>query len=659
MKKNLILVESPNKIKKIQSFLDDKQFKVMATVGHVRDLSNKGAYGLGVELETMHPTYKIPRDKREVIKEIKRAAEDSSIVYLATDPDREGEAISWHIKDLIANQQITKEFNLDLIKDIKFYRIVFNEITKEAVLEAINHPRDIDMNLVHSQETRRILDRMIGFRLSSFAKSKIYARSVGRVKSVALKLIIEREKEINKFKPEFWYTVQKELKDDVLVFNVDKDLNEIKYKTKQEADNLLKKLGKDFNFTKREEKLIKVNPPKPFEMATFLMAMYSKFGMSNAQSTFVSQFLYEKGLITYPRTDSIRISSQSFIQSLEEFISNRYGKNLFQKPNLVKNDNSQDAHEAIRPSDINLTPELSGLKGNELKAYKHIWETTIKSFLPAGTNISVKDIYENNKELFVIKKTFIKDLGFRVVDEKIPKEDQEIIKTLNIKELDVIEHQSKPPARYNFASLIKTLKEDGVGRPSTYSATTTGLIKFNYVTSEKGVFKPTELGFEVDTLIQKDFNDLINEKYTSKLEQDLDLIAEGKMKEFDFLKDFWDKFSARVEDSSKTTEAKVLEEVGRNCPECGGKLIYRWSRFGKFISCENFPTCKYSESLVKKEPPKEVGRNCPQCEKPLIIRKSRFGSEFIGCSGYPNCKHAEFPEKEKTDKKPRAKTKKS
>ena len=325
MSKNLIIVESPNKVNKIQSFLDAKKYKVIASVGHIRDLTKQGEYGLGVDLESMQPKYSISREKRDVIKEMKRSALKSDKVFLATDPDREGEAIAWHIKEVIKNEQVTKEFNLDDYKKLEFKRITFNELTKEAVLESLKQPKDLNQNLIESQEARRILDRMIGFRLSKLAKAKVSARSAGRVKSVALKFIVDRENEIRNFKITYWYTIEGLLNKEEHLYNVDKSLVEIKYESDAEALKIHKELGTKFSFIKQDVKQKIVNPPAPLEMATFLIGMFSTHGMSNAMATMAAQSLYEKGLISYPRTDSLRISSQQFISQAKSFIEKMDG----------------------------------------------------------------------------------------------------------------------------------------------------------------------------------------------------------------------------------------------------------------------------------------------------------------------------------------------
>ncbi len=674
MSKNLVIVESPNKVAKIQSYLGDKEYKVMASVGHIRDLSTSGPFRLGLDLETMTPKFSLPRDKREIAKEIKREAAKAKTILLATDPDREGEAIAWHVQQIISEEQITKEFNLNDYKKLNFKRIVFNEITEEAVKEALNHQRDLDEDLIKSQETRRILDRMIGFRLSSLTQHKIHAKSAGRVKSVVLKMLCEREEEIRKFVPEHWYTLEGLYKKDQTLINVDDKYSDVKYKDKKEVEKVFASLGNTFNQIDREEKVISVSAPKPLEMSSYLSGMYSSYGVSNAQATIVAQKLYEKGYITYPRTDSTRISSGQFIGAAKKLISTQWGEEYYYGvPKSQESAGSQDAHEAIRPTYANKTSKELKLLGNEKKAYDYIWGTTIKSFMVPGKNLSVKTIYDNNKHKFALKSSEILEPGYRIVDletksikdktpSKItlekgsPKKDTINPDTnkpfgLAVGHFDVIDHASKPPARFNFGSIIKKMKEDGIGRPSTYNATTTGLVAFNYVKSEKGVLSPTDLGEEVNKFILHDFSDIVNEKYTAAMEYDLDQIAHGKVKPREYLKQFWATFEPKVEHVEKTAEVKLPEFVKdengnvRACPTCGNPLQYRLGRFGKFISCSTYPACKYIESLVKKEPARKVGRACPDCGKDLVYRKTKRSTEFIGCSGFPKCQYHEYPEK--------------
>ncbi len=635
MIKNLLIVESPNKIEKIQSFLGE-DFKVIASVGHIRDLKKYGTkLGLGVDLEKMDPIYEIISGKKKIINEINKEVKNVENIFLATDPDREGEAISWHIKEIIENKEK---------KNIS--RIVFNEITKDSILKAINNPIELNNDLIDSQEARRILDRIIGFRLSFITKKKLRAQSAGRVKSSTLKLIIDRENEIKKFIPVFWWTIEGEVSKDKNLINVKKDYKELKYDSKDLAKETLKKIKEEFNFIERKEKTINISSPKPLEMATLLMGLFNNYGMSNSKATTISQILYEKGLISYPRTDSTRISSKEFIENSTSFIKENFGEknlNLKNLSNKKTSKNEQDAHEAIRPTNVFLKPSDldENYKSDEKKVYEYIWKTTVKSFMIDGKNSSVSDFYENSHFYFKLKYSYVTVPGFRLIDnlkeESAPKIKKKI--KLDLSKIKVIEHSTKPPARYNQSSIIKKMKDEGIGRPSTYSATTTGLVKYGYLTKEKGVLFPTEIAFEVNELLLKKFADIVNEKYTALLENQLDDIANGKVNEKEFLKNFWKEFEPRIDEADKTLEVKLPEFVGKKCPKCKeGELVYKRSRYGKFIGCEKFPECKYMETLNKKEESIEVDYSCPKCSTKMVIKKSRYGKYFVACPKFPKCK---------------------
>ncbi len=641
--KKLVVVESPNKVKKIQSFLDElnkssnssDEYKVISSVGHIRELATSGKYGLGIDLEQMDPVYKIPRAKSPTIKEIQKEAKDATIVYLATDPDREGESIAWHVKEIIEDNS----------KD--FERIVFNEITKDAVLKAIESPAKLNIDLIQSQEARRMLDRMIGFRLSSLTRKKISAKSSGRVKSSTLKMIIDRENEIEKFVPTIWFNLEAEYKKNQVLKYVDKKYSEIKVDERKDLEDILTKLDPN-NFKLVDQKSTKslIKPPTPLEMATLLMRGYSSLGYSNSAITSLSQSLYEKGYITYPRTDSTRISSTSFINETQQFIKKNTSSSFNEIKVVKKNKNDQDAHEAIRPTDPNMDPyknTFSNLNARELNLYKLIWRLTIQSYMDMSETTTTKYIYDNNGYLFAISTSFTSKKGFKELDEPAKAIDEfKALPILKVKKekIQIIEHSTKPPARYNQSSLIKKMKEEGVGRPSTYSATTTGLIKYNYIEQIDGKLIPTDMGKEVTKLLQVSFADLIDEKYTSKLEEDLDSISIGEVNHKEFLHEFWDVFEKRVEVADETIEKKLPEFVGRTCPECGGELVYRVSRYGsKFIACLNFPSCKYSESLEPKQI-EYVGEKCPECGSELVYRTSkRRNQKFIGCEKFPKCRY--------------------
>ncbi len=645
MAKNVLIVESPNKVAKLQSFLGD-DWAVTASVGHIRDLATWGTpLRLGLDLDTMEPEYIDMKDKKEVIDELKELTNKATNVYLATDPDREGEAIAYHIDSIIEN------------KKAKIHRVTFNEISKESVLEAIANPRTLDEDLISSQESRRILDRIIGFRLSYLTNKKISARSAGRVKSAVLKLIIDRENEIEKFVPEYWWTINGELSKEESIINVTADkYTEIKYDKEADAKKVLKGLTGDFEFVERKESKRTVKPPQPLEMATYLMAMYGAHSTPNASATMASQSLYEKGLITYPRTDSKRISSKEFIKAAEQYINGNYGKEYYKGvPEVTGKKGDQDAHEAIRPVDITKTPSsIKGLKVNEKRAYTLIWMTTIKAFMVEAKNKVVKDIYKDGKAFFAYKRSYPLEEGFRVADGVKPAKtvDAEQKIKIDIKKVTSEEHSTKPPGRYNPSSLIKLMKEVGIGRPSTYSGVTGGLVGYGYLENNGGALKPTPMAQEVNDLLQGHFADIVNEEYTAGMENDLDKIAKGTKKSRAYLKKFWKEFGPRVDKANEEIPKKPPIYTGKACPEevCPGEtrgmLVVKRGPFGEFVACDQFPKCKHTEPLKPKPAPRDSGEKCPECGKALVVRESgRTKTKFIACSGFPRCTYI-FPEEQ-------------
>ncbi len=643
MANNLLIVESPNKVDKLQKFLGD-DWAVTASVGHIRDLATWGTpLRLGLDLDTMEPQYIDLKDKTEVIENLQALAMKAKNVYLATDPDREGEAIAFHIEKVIEGTKA------------KIHRVTFNEITKESVLEAVSNPRTLDQDLINSQETRRILDRIIGFRLSFLTNKKISARSAGRVKSAVLKLIIDRENEINNFVPDYWWTIEGTLNDDESIINVTEDkFTEIKYEKEADANKLLKSLKGEFEYVTRKESKRTVKPPLPLEMATYLMAMYGSHNTPNASATMAAQSLYEKGYITYPRTDSKRISSKEFIKSAQDYINNNYGKEYWQGvPEIKGKKGDQDAHEAIRPVDINVTPSsLKGLKVNEKRAYTLIWMTTIKAFMVEAKNKVVKDIYQDGKAFFALKRSYPLEEGFRVADGIKPAKAtaaEEKIK-IDLNNIKVDEHSTKPPGRYNPSSLIKLMKDVGIGRPSTYSGVTSGLVGYGYLENNGGALKPTPMAQEVNDILQGHFGDIVNEEYTAGMEQTLDKVAQGKMNSVNYLKKFWKEFGPRVEKADEEIPKKPPIYTGKKCvsedcpAEGDGKLVVKRGPFGEFIACDQFPKCKHTEALNPKPAPRETGEICPECGSKLVVRESnRTKTKFIACAGFPRCTYI-YPE---------------
>ena len=649
--KNLVIVESPSKSKTIEKYLGS-DFKVTSSKGHICDLATTGKEGLGVDVENnFEPTYKINKDKKTVVKDLKKMVEDADFVYLATDPDREGEAIAWHL----ANQ-----LELDLNQN---NRIVFNEITKSAVTKALEEPKNVDMALVRSQETRRILDRIIGFKLSKLMQRKIGSKSAGRVQSIALRMICDKEKEINAFVPEEYWAIKAVLEQGLetnLVKHLDK---KIEIHSKQEADEILNSLGNEYKLVEIAEKQKKRSANLPFITSTLQQEASNKLNFSSKRTMMVAQSLYEgveigsgaQGLITYMRTDSTRLS-KDFIDAANKLIETEYGKQYLGNYRVKNDENSQDAHEAIRPTSLENDPDKikEYLTNDQYKIYKMIYARALASLMADAQTMSVTYSFDNNDYLFTISGSKLEFDGFLKVYKAYDSSKDVILPKLKendiLKAEDVVkeQHFTEPPARYTEAKLIKALEEEGVGRPSTYAMIIDTIQKRGYVqlkkASETGktkYFFPTEQGALTDDKLRDYFSSVINVKYTAGMEAQLDEIAENKIDNVEALRKFYDEFQPLVENAYEKMEKIEPEKTGEVCPDCGGDVLIRWGRFGKFKCCSNFPECKWHEGMVKKDPPEPVGRDCPECGKPLIKRKSRFGNYFIGCSGYPKCRYLE------------------
>lgn len=656
--KKLVIVESPSKSKTIEKYLG-KDFKVTSSKGHICDLATKGKEGLGVDIDDdFKPTYVVSPDKKNVVNDLKKLVKNSDKVYLATDPDREGEAISWHL---------ARELGLDMDED---NRIVFNEITKNAVLKALEEPRTIDMALVRSQETRRILDRIIGFKLSKLLQKKIGSKSAGRVQSIALRMICDREKEIHAFVPKEYWSITAHLGK-----KLDAELK--KYKGKKisidnetEADRILSELSEEFILADISEKKNKKAAFLPFITSTMQQEASIKLGFGSKKTMMVAQSLYEgvelpggaQGLITYMRTDSTRLSRE-FVASAFSLIEKEYGSE-YKGFYRVKNDeNSQDAHEAIRPTNLDNDPEKikAYLSNDQYKLYRFIYYRALASLMAEAVFSSVIYQFDNNGYEFIVNGTKQEFDGFLKVygdygkskDVILPKlQKDEVISCSNVEKE---QHFTEAPSRYTEAKLIKDLEEEGVGRPSTYATIIDTIVKRNYVEYKKAsdsgktkYFFPTEQGILTDEKLREFFQSVINVKYTAQMESELDEIAENKVDAIASLHDFYDRFQPLVDSAYEQMEKKAPEKTGETCPVCGGDVVIRNGRYGKFKSCINYPGCRWHESLVQKEEPEEIGRNCPKCGKPLLKRKSRYGNYFIGCSGYPKCSYLESIEGEKS-----------
>lgn len=640
MSKNLVIVESPSKSKTIGKYLGD-DYKVISSKGHIRDLATSGKFGLGVDVENgFTPSYVPIKGKSSIIKELKKDVKDSNLVYLASDPDREGEAIAWHLKDALG------------IKDDNYKRVRFNEITHDKVLEAMKNPSKIDDNLVKSQETRRILDRIIGFRLSKLLQRKIGAKSAGRVQSVALKLIVDREREIEAFKPEEYWTITAIFKDyEAELFKYKEE--DIELHSKKEADAVLEKLSDKYTVESIEKKEKARKSKFPFITSTLQQEASTKLGFSAKKTMSIAQKLYEGidlgdetvGLITYMRTDSIRLSDD-FVKPAMKYIEETYGKKYIgYVKKSKKTENVQDAHEAIRPTSVLREPLKikQYLTSDEFKLYSLIYKRTLASLMADASVNQTTIIFDNNNYKFktvgsiLIFDGYLKVYGdYESSEDKILPEigDKEVAITNNV---DCSQHFTKPPARYTEAKLIKTLEELGIGRPSTYATIIDTIKSRGYVELVEKKFKPTEIGIETTDKLQDYFSDLINTDYTKNMEDELDSIAEGGIVWNKVLQDFYDIFEPRVEKAFTDMEKKAPVKTGEMCPECGNPLVIRKGKYGEFVACSNYPDCKY---IKKEEKADVVICNCPNCDGKIIEKNSRRGKTFYGCNNYPKCKTA-------------------
>ena len=641
--KNLVIVESPSKSKTIEKYLGSN-YKVVSSKGHIRDLATTGKYGFGVDIDNgFKPNYEAIHGKKKVINELKKMAKDSEKVYLASDPDREGEAIAWHLKDAMG------------LKDNDYERVVFNEITKDKVIEAFKSTRKIDDDLVRSQETRRILDRIIGFRLSKLMQSKTGGKSAGRVQSVALKLIVDREREINSFVPEEYYTIRAKFDDfDSELFKYkDQDLE---IKTKEEKDDILSKLYDNFKVEEITEAKKNRKSKPPFTTSTLQQEASTKLNFSGKKTMSIAQKLYEgvdlkketTGLITYMRTDSIRLSEE-FIKETYKYINDEFGKEYVGYiKETKKTENVQDAHEAIRPTSIYRTPESvkEYLTNDEYKLYKLIYIRALSSLMiDAKTNVTTI-ILDNNDYKFKTTGSVLVFDGYLKVYKDYESQEDKILPDMKSKKDEYIkaneivdeQHFTKPKPRYTEAKLIKELEELGIGRPSTYVKIIDTLKMRKYIVIEDKKFVPTEIGITTTDKLQEGFSNLINVEYTANMETDLDKIAEGKIVWNKLLDDFYKEFDPMVNTAFKQMEKAPLKETGENCPNCGSPLVIRKGKYGEFAACSNYPSCKY----IKKEEKKIIEiMKCPKCSNGMVIeKKTKRGKIFYGCNNYPKCDYA-------------------
>ncbi len=650
---NLLIIESPNKIKSIKKYLGP-DFDVMATVGHIRDLPKSK---LGVDTKNnFKPEYINMPDKKAVIASLKEAAAKADKVYLATDPDREGEAISWHLAQILALDE--KEEN----------RVTFNEITKSGVEKGMSAPRALNLDLVDAQQARRVLDRIVGYKLSPFLWKKVKSGlSAGRVQTVALRLIVEREREIEKFNSQEYWTVDAKLlsgkKSFVASFYGDKNGNKIDNLPDEAAALKIVSDLKDATYTVTEIKKGKRNrqPAPPFITSTLQQEASRKLGFTGQKTMRIAQQLFEgieiagigaTGLITYMRTDSLRISEEARAQG-NAYINATYGsKYLPTTPRYFKSKSgAQDAHEAIRPTNVNFTPESikSSLTSDQYKLYKLIWDRFVASLMVACVQDTVAVTIIAGDYMFKASGYSVRFDGFTVLyEEGMDVESENAVKLpemtegeiLKLKELIPEQHFTQPPARYTEPTLIKALEENGIGRPSTYAPILSNILNRDYIERIKKSFKPTNLGMVVVDLMTEHFNKVFEVKFTAGLEVKLDKVGEGELNWVDTIKNFYDDFDKLYQKAEKSLDGKrvkvPLEETDVLCEKCGSKMVVRTGRFGKFLACPNFPSCKNTKPM----PQDEVTTPCPKCGAKLLKKTSKKGKKFYGCSNYPACDFA-------------------
>ena len=637
----LVIVESPNKCHTISRYLGEG-YEVLASVGHLRDLSTCGKGGFGVDIENdFKPTYVISSSKRATVYELKAAAAKAKDIYLATDPDREGEAIAWHLTQILGLDPKTTK------------RLEFHEITRVSINEAIKNPRVIDMNLVESQETRRIMDRIIGFRLSNIIQKKIKSPSAGRVQSATLKLICDHDKEIAEFKPEPYWTLSLELKKNNAKINANfVSFDQIKKIESEEINaEILKKIEGQKAKVVSVKKSTKIIESKPaFTTSTLQQEAFNAYKFSTKKTSNIAQQLYEgvqingehTGLITYIRTDSTYLSD-TFVGRAEEYIAQKFGKEYCGRRKVVAVAGAQNAHEAIRPTSNHTTPESvkNYLTTDQYKLYKLIYERALCSLMAPRKESVTAVTFDVNGVVFKADSSSVIFDGYTKLSHE--GEDAYHLPSLNENEELIVnkinneQKMTEAPAPYTEAKIVKLMEDKKIGRPSTYASTIATLLKREYVVSKSGSILSTDQGQKTATVLNKYFPNFVAVKYTAEMEEKLDEIQEGSVSRTEALTEFYYPFIENVEDASKKMYKELDEPTGRKCPICGAPLVYKKSKFGNFIGCSNFPTCDYREKEV--EELEYTGEMCPQCGKPLLYRVGKKGKKFVACSGYPECNY--------------------
>ncbi|MCV3450656.1 type I DNA topoisomerase [Campylobacter lari] len=655
MMKNLIIVESPAKAKTIGNFLG-KDYEVIASKGHIRDLP-KTSFGIKIEDENFKPEYRISNDHSSLVKELKEKAKKAKTIYLATDEDREGEAIAYHIA-----KAINKDEN-------SLPRIVFHEITKSAIENALKNPRSLNVNSVNAQQTRRLLDRIVGYKLSPLLNQKIQkGLSAGRVQSAALKIIVDREREIKAFVPLKYFSIdmifEKDLQAELVEFQNQK-IEKLSL-TNEDRAKLIFEACKNANFKIKdiESKDRKIAPQAPFMTSTLQQSASNRLGFNPKKTMMIAQKLYEgvtthqgiMGVITYMRTDSLNIAKEA-LEEARKLIKNDYGKEyLPSKANIytTKSKGAQEAHEAIRPTNLSFTPKLASefLEKDEARLYTLIYNRFLASQMNPAISQTQNVYAKSNEASFKISgRKILFDGHYKVYgdmdkDKILPNLKLEDI--LNIQNIELNSHFTEPPSRYSEAGLVKKLENLGIGRPSTYAPTISLLSAREYVRIDKKQIIPNEIAFVVTEVLEQNFSDIVDSDFTSKMEDKLDIIAEGKMDWQEVLREFYFPFMRKIDEGKKNIKSqKTFTKLDETCPDCGGELAIRKGRYGEFIACLNFPKCKYSRNLKQETQNEEksekklntIGVKCPSCQEGEIVERFSKRGKFYGCSAYPKCNY--------------------
>lgn len=656
----LVIVESPKKCQTIARYLGD-DFVVMASQGHIRDLSTHGKGGLGIDLENGYkPDYEIPKAKYPIVTKLREAAKKADAVYLATDPDREGEAISWHLAEVLHLP----------VKSTS--RLLFHEITRPAVEAAIQDPQRIDQRLVQAQEARRMEDRIIGFRVSSLLQKNLGIPSAGRVQSATLAMIVDRQAKVDAFIPEEYWVIEVNVLIDgkPYVATLNKvDGKPFKANSKEDVDAILARFPQELTVSSLAKTVKSIQPKLPLTTSSLQQEAFTKYHFSNTRIMSLAQALYEGkniagehvGLITYMRTDSTRLSPNFFNKHAKPFIEEKFGSEYVGSLRQgKKNENIQDAHEAIRPTGTHRTPEIVAqfLTPDETKLYRLIYNRAMVSVMAPKKIESTSVTLEGNGMEFSIRGSRTLFKGFSILmddgeEEAMLPEIQEGA-LYGISAVNPQQKFTKPEPQYNEASIVKAMEDNGIGRPSTYATTISTLIKRKYVTATKGVLAPTETGKQSIVVLRKYFPDVVDTHYTAAMESTLDNLADGDKTFLQTMDDFYIPFEQNYLDAKKRMYKNPDQETGELCPSCGKPLLYKRNRKGEqFVGCSGYPHCHYIQKEIPKLEP--VGENCPDCGAPLIYKKSKKGEKFIGCSNFPDCHYTANlngkPDKPKPEKK--------